>query len=144
VEASVKDLWRTPVGKLTVALVAVVAAVLVFGALGYLNAVSKSNTAIDYARRGDCRADVSAAFQPIERRKDDAESAAFRTLVTVIFDHVPPGTPLTDHENKEITDAYKTAGTAATAAAALPTVPDAVEHGYTLDGRRHAPCPTVG
>lgn len=79
--------------------------------------------------RADCRAAINYALQQV---KDDR----FNLVLGVTFNHQPPGTPLTDIERAVIRDANAKV-------TALPSLPDAVDHGATINGEQFSPCPKV-
>jgi hypothetical protein len=105
------------------------AIVLSFAMLVVLILGIRQNELRHLSERNDCRSAIRDEFDTIKDQR-------FNTLLTTVFNHKPPGTPLTDAENKNILNQE-------TRVDALPKISDAVEHGYTLDGVHHPPCPKV-
>lgn len=85
---------------------------------------------VQSSRRADCRAAIAAEFSDIKDHR-------FSVLLGTVFNHKPPGTPLTEAESKKIRRQNAKVD-------ALPSLPHAVKHGATINGKHFAPCPKVG
>ena len=97
------------------------------------------------SKRNDCIAEVSTTFRAVHDVAADLAQQSTNNLFLIVFRHTPAGTALTAAENDSITSQLTAVADAERAYRALPSVADAVEHGYVspVDGVHHGPCPKV-
>lgn len=132
--------FRTPVGKVTIALVLVVLAVIVFAGAAY---VSNRNRIIQSNERADCRSRVGSDFGELREARTKAENEAVNFFLHTALTHTPAGTPLSDDENRAITAKVDAADDAQRRVDEAGKVNDAIDFGYTIDGVHHRPCPAL-
>lgn len=84
------------------------------------------------AARDDCRARIESRFAHVVQQRD---AIGWSAIPKIIGLHVG--------DTSDLTTTGMALEKANAAVLALPAIEDAVDHGYTLDGKHYPPCPTV-
>jgi hypothetical protein len=126
---------------LTLAALAVILVVVAIGLAFSYSGNSASQDVRESTKRADCRSAYNADFTEVKNARDDLKLDLDTQYYTATYQSVITGQRATPEQVQHFGDTLAQLEDARAAVRALPRLDDAVDHGYTLHGIHHPPCP---